>query len=237
MPLPTKSRSIRIRYLIVILLAVFLAACKKQPVEQVIELEPRFPGDLYLVKVTKKAGIRVFINKIEVKNKGIIDRFISGEQNFGVQTQDLASDEKIRFISPDTASMENRASKLVVTRNGEQYLFRSINKNYITSEYFRLIGKMNKHRSELGAPRYDGKYQVDFLMAGYGSYAKIEMPVYNYKLVKAHKVDDYFGWGEYMFRSVNTGKVFNEFDETYINSLTQTDTLAVEEYAYTFMLR
>lgn len=237
MPLPTKIRSTRSQYLMAILLVVFPAACKKQPAEQAIELEPRFPGDLYVVKVTKKAGIRMFINKIEVKNKWIIDRFISGEQNFGVQTQNVVSDEKIRFISPDTASIENRASKLVVTRDGDQYLFRSINKNYITSEYFRLIGKMNKRRSELGAPRYDGKYQVDFLMVGYGSYTKIEMPVYNYKLVKAHKVDDYFGSGEYMSRSVNTGKVFNEFDETYINSLTQTDTLAVEEYAYTFMLR
>ncbi|WP_090384664.1 hypothetical protein [Dyadobacter sp. SG02] len=211
--------------------------------EPELEKEPRFPGDLYLVKVNKKAGIRLFINKIEVKNKAVINQFVAGAWNFGIESQDIESNEKVTFLHPDTAYIEGSSSKpFVVTRTGNQFLFRSIDKIYTTSGGFRLLGKMNKQRSELGLPRYDGQFPADYLMVGYGNYAKFEMSVYNYKLVKATPGGDYYdfdnlGAGSIGSRGEYAGKVLNEFDYTYVNSLTQADTLAVEEYTYTFMLR
>lgn len=221
------------KFYFTVLLSVLLIACKNHDIDKIAQ----FPTDLSMVKVNKKSGIRLFINKIEVKDQAVIDEFVAGQQNFGVSSQSIVSSEKIRFLSPDTASIDNIAEKLAVIKTGTQFLFTSVNPAYLTLEYARLIDNMNKHRSELGLPRYDGKYVVNRIVAGYGNYSEIEIPVFNYKLVKAYTVEDYYGWGEYLFRSVNSGKVFNEFDMTYINSLTKTDTLAVEEYSYTFQAK
>ncbi|MEO6286679.1 MAG: hypothetical protein ABIN80_25045 [Dyadobacter sp.] len=214
---------------LIFFLSVLLAACKNKDIISA----SKFPAELNIVKVNK-ISIRLFINKMEVKDKDVIDSFIAGDKEFGVSPHAVSGSDKLRFFSADTASINDGNEKVAVTRTQHQFLFTSVKPSYQSLEYFRLIGNMNKYRSELGGPRYDGKYAVQNMMVGYGNYSEIEIRVFNYKLVKAHKGFDYYFGIERLYRSVNAGKVFNEFDEKYVNSLTQTDTLAIEEYSYTF---
>ncbi|WP_221389578.1 hypothetical protein [Dyadobacter sp. NIV53] len=212
---------------------LFLAACKNQGEDK----KPRFPLDLYITRINKTSGVRMYVNKIEIKDQVIINKFVEGDAIFGVNAGGVVSDEKISFLNTDTASVETLYNKKVVTHSDKQFIFRSIEQGRISSEHARLIYNMNKYRSELGPPWYDGLFRVDNLMVGYGDYSEIELSVYNYKIVKAHMFENYYGMGPYLYRSVASGKVFNEFDELYINSLTLTDTLAIEEYTYTFRSR
>ena len=227
------SETLFMKYFILALF-VAVAACKPERIDKA----PEFPADLYITKVNKKAGIRLFINKIEIKDKAVIDAFVAGERNFHVESRDVTAEDKISFLSADTASMENLYNKMTVSKTGDQFIFRSVSDHWISPNDTQQFFYMYKYRSEPGRSRYDGKLAVNMMVVGYGDYSNVELSVFNYKIVRAgyYRDDSYFGSGS-LYRSVATGKVFNEFDEAYLQTLTKTDTLAIEEYSYTFKVR
>jgi len=205
-----------------LLFAAFFS-CKKEE-----DKKPQFPADLYMTHVNKKAGIRLFVNKTEIKDKAIIDKFVKGESNFHVNDSSVVSDEKITFLSKDSVYVGGRSIKDIrsVERNGNRFLFKTVTYNMISKSRAELIFDMNKHRSAL-TPAYDGNYHVDIIMVGYGDYSKVELSLFSYKVVKRSGQS----W------SLNTGKTFNEFDESYISTVGPNDTLAIEEYSYTLKVR
>jgi hypothetical protein len=218
----------------ILVLFVAAAACKNKSIDKA----PEFPADLYITKVNKKAGIRLFINKVEIKDKAVIDAFVAGERNFHVESRGVTAEDKISFLSADTASMENLYNKMTVSKTGDQFIFRSVSDHWISPNDTRQFFYMYKYRTEPTRPRYDGKLAVNMMVVGHGDYSNVELSVFNYKIVRAgyYRDDSYFGSGS-LYRSVAAGKVFNEFDEAYLQTLTKTDTLAIEEYSYTFQVR
>lgn len=99
---------------------------------------------------------------------------------------------------------------------------------------------MAKHQSEI-EPVWDSKYRIYNMLIGYGDYSDLKLSVFNYSLLtRWHNFsNDYFGFNDtistdYTYRSKTSGKVFNEFNESYVSSVGKSDTLAVQEYFYEF---
>lgn len=70
-------------------------------------------------------------------------------------------------------------------------------------------------------------------MVAYGNYSHLKLSAYNYRLVRTGG----YSSTDVLRRSVYSGNTFNEFDTSYINTVLDTDTLAIEEYSYIFEKR
>ena len=217
------------KYFIVSILFLLVFSCKtKEP-----EPSEHFPVDLYFIEIMQKNGIRLYVNGIEIHDQAIIQKFVKDSKypTFGAGNMEISKDEKITFLSEDTVQIgENR--KMIVENSDKGLFFRGLEKIRISEQNVRLIYNMNKYRSDWQGPGYGNEGWVDYIMVGQGNRATLRISCFNYKLVKAHQYDDYFGMGPYLFRSVYTGNVFNEFNEEYLNTLTKSDTLAIEEYSF-----
>jgi hypothetical protein len=224
------------KYLYVSLLAIIILACKKADIEQESN---QFPSTLYLTSISQKSKIRLFSNKQEITNQKVIDNFVSGLKDFEIRDTSFVSEENLTFLSADSATIPNLFGSLTVVRTGDQLLFKSTNKNIITAAYLSSNYKMAKYQSEI-EPVWDGKYSVYNMLIGYGDYSELKLSVFNYNLTQWYtNSNDYFGFNDttstdYTYKSEMSGKVFNEFNESYINSGTKNDTLAIQEYFYFF---
>jgi hypothetical protein len=224
------------KYLYVSLLAIIILACKKADIEQESN---QFPSTLYLTSISQKSKIRLFSNKQEITNQKVIDNFVSGLKDFEIRDTSFVSEENLTFLSADSATIPNLFGSLTVVRTGDQLLFKSTNKNIITAAYLSSNYKMAKYQSEI-EPVWDGKYSVYNMLIGYGDYSELKLSVFNYSLTQWYtNSNDYFGFNDttstdYTYKSEMSGKVFNEFNESYINSGTKNDTLAIQEYFYSF---
>ena len=78
------------------LITSFLIACKKK--ETVT-----FPVTVYLTGMEKTSDVRLFTNRMEIKDPTVINHYIAGSQFFNLQTDSLNPSYHITFESEDTA--------------------------------------------------------------------------------------------------------------------------------------
>jgi len=227
------------KYLYVFLLATIILACKKADIEQESN---QLPSTLYLFSISQKSKIRLFSNKKEITDQKVIDHFLKDFKDFEIRDTSFVSDENLVFLTADSASIPNQFESLKFIKTGDQILFKSNNIHIITADQLTNY-KMAKYQSEI-EPVWDSKYRVYNMLVGYGNYSELKLSVFNYSVTMWHKnfSNDYFGFNDttsndYTYKSKASGKVFNEFNESYINSVAESDTLAIQEYFYSFKKR
>ncbi|MBO9617239.1 MAG: hypothetical protein J7619_31430 [Dyadobacter sp.] len=199
-------------------------SCKRDKEKEVL---PQFPVELYMKQVKKKDGIRLFAGKTEITDPKVIREFVRELPYFDVKDSTVVGDEKMTFLSVDSASIEQIYPALKVKRSGDTLFFEPRWDMELSEDYARWIYPMFKYRSPLGTQWYDQKYRVKARLVAYGNYSKVMLPVFNFKWVRTQK---YMGQ---IYRSGNSAKILlNEFDKTYINMIPEMDTVAVEEYIY-----
>lgn len=222
------------KYLSVLILLLMINSCKKTEIEQAVE----FPSTLYLNRVSIKSKVRLYTHKKEIIDQVVIDRFLKSNKDFRLKDSSFVSDEYIKFFSPDSAEMSSSYNSLLVTKNDNQLIFRSTKKVIITNESIQYNHNMSKYRSEV-EPVWDYKFIAYNMLVGYGNYSELNLSVFEYSRVSwntFHNPDYYYLYPE-IYKGSASGTIFNEFDESYVNSISKADTLAVREYFYSFTKR
>lgn len=221
------------KYLSAFLLLFVIIGCKKSELEQ----SPVFPSTLYLNRISIKSKIRLYTGKKEITDKVVIDRFLKINGGFRLKDSSFVSDEYIKFFSPDSAEMRSGFNSLLVTKNGQQFIFKSTNKHIVTQEDIYYYYKMAKYRSEF-EPVWDSKFGLYNMLVGYGSYSELNLSLFEYRRVwwNTYNNPDYYLHPE-INRGSASGTWFNEFDESYMNSITQADTVAIREYFFSYKTR
>ena len=217
------------KYIISVVLTVFLLSCKKEDLR-----EPQFPSELSLTSIKKKQGIRLFTNKREITDPKTINDFVKGSTYFGIRDSLVTTNEKITFKSIDSAFVGSIPNPYTIENRGDTLQFFSTLEGWFTEEVARLLYPMSRYRGTLVYSPFFG-YMAKNIMVGYGNYNRLNLSVYSYKLTRASKI--FFNDEEHVYRSRYSGNTFNEFDTSYINSVLDTDTLAIEEYSFIFEKR
>lgn len=215
------------RYIISLVLAVFLLSCKKEDIK-----EPQFPSELSLTSIKRKQGIRLFTNRREIVDPQTINNFVKGSVQFGVQDSVVTTNEKITFKSIDSVFVGSISSPYTIENHGDTLQFISTLEGWFSEEVARLLYPMSRYRGMLVYSPFFG-YMAKNIIVGYGNYSHLKLSAYNYRLVRTGSYSHMDG----LRRSVYSGNTFNEFDTSYINSVQDTDTLAIEEYSCIFEKR
>lgn len=222
------------KYLPALILLLVIIGCKKTEIEQ----PPEFPSTLYLNRISIKSKIRLYSDKKEITDKAVIERFLKSNGGFRLKDSSFVSDEHIKFFSPDSAEIPNSFNSLLITKNGKQLIFKSTNKLIVTKEAIQSSYNMSKYRSEF-EPVWDNKFSGYNMLVGYGNYSELNLSVFEYRRVSWNTFsdpDNYYLHPQ-LYRGSASGTRFNEFDESYVNSIRKADTLAIREFFYSFKKR
>lgn len=95
---------------------------------------------------------------------------------------------------------------------------------------------MAKYRSEF-EPVWDSKFGIYNMLVGYGNYSELNLSLFEYSRVSWYIYNDPNYYLDPQNRGSASGTWFNEFDESYVNSISKADTLAIREYFYSFKKR
>jgi hypothetical protein len=220
------------KYLSVLIFLLVIISCKKTEIEQL----PEFPSTLYLHRISIKSKIRLYSDKKEITDKAVIDRFLKRNGGFRLKDSSFVSDEHIKFFSPDSAEMPTSFNSLLITKNGKQLIFKSTNKQIVTKEAIQYSYNMAKYRSEF-EPVWDSKFGIYNMLVGYGNYSELNLSLFEYRRVSWYIYNDPNYYLDPLNRGSASGTWFNEFDESYVNSISKADTLAIREYFYSFKKR
>ncbi len=222
------------KYVCVLLLLLVINSCKKTDIEQ----PPEFPSTLNLNRISIKSKIRLYTDRKEITDKALIDRFLKINGGFELKDSSFVSDECIKFFSPDSAEIPDSFNSLLVTKNDNQLVFKSTNRLIVTREAIQYSYNMSKYRSEF-VPVWDSKFSTYNMLVGYGNYSELNLSVFEYRRVSWNTFtdpDNYYLHPQ-LYRGSSSGRRFNEFDESYVNSISRADTLAIREYFYSFKKR
>jgi hypothetical protein len=196
------------------IILAFFSSCKKEDIN--------FPQTLYLKKVTASTNVRLFINKIEIFDKSVIDNFTNRTSIFNLQNQAINPALYIKFFSKDSASFNSPTFRYSVTVNGNQFLFKS--PPYLTSLIFLPDG-ITIYPPEI-TPWGTNAYIVKETTVGFGNFMKLDISLFAYSLVRSNSNSGYY--------QRSNATIFNQFNPNFINTLGQTDTLAIQEFTETF---
>ncbi|WP_254413071.1 hypothetical protein [Dyadobacter diqingensis] len=213
------------------ILAILFFACKKTKIDPA----PQFPSTLYLNGITKKSKIRLFTNKGEITDQSVIDKFVKTTKGFTKKDTSFTSGETLTFFSADSAEIPNSFNSLTVVKKENQLIFKSTNRRIITAANLESNYKMGRYQSEI-EPVWDGKFSAYNMLVGYGDYSALKLSVFEYNRVSWFVQ---WNWGDtsspdILTKSSSSGTMFNEFNESYISSIQKNDTLAIQEYFYSF---
>jgi hypothetical protein len=130
-------------------------------------------------------------------------------------------------LSRDTAVFVSQAFKynVGVSKNGNRFLFAS--PPYLTSFIVVPVGIELYQRNiiPLGAVLY----AVNEVMVGTGNFTNLDLSIFSYRLSRRDTRP-----GSYQSSYAN---VTNQFNQDFISTLGQTDTLAIREFKATFVAK
>jgi hypothetical protein len=202
------------KHLIPLIIVVFLISCKKEGAN--------FPQSLYLKKVTALSNVRLYINKIEILDKSIIDSFIKRTNIFNLQNQTIDPTSNVTFISIDTATFDSPTVKYSVSLNGSQFIFKS--PAYFTTQNLFPEGILAYPPKITPVPNTG--YLISEMIVGNGNFLNLDISLFTYSLSRGNVNSGYF--------QTSAEKIFNQFNHNFINTLNQTDTLAIQEFTAKF---
>lgn len=162
-------------------------------------------------------------------------QFVDGLEIFRISDSVISSDEKILFFSPDSAFFRRWSPwGLDVRKSGDTLRFKSDRVIEVPNDAILSINPLFKHKMNIvdigvNLPWSETSWASPILTA-YGNYSKLELPGLSYKVVKTDRISS----EDRIYQRGFSGKAFNEFDQSYIQTIRSTDTLAIEEYFYIF---
>lgn len=186
-----------------------------------------YPYTLTLKSIVAKTGLKLYINKAQVTNLSVQNKFIGSQSSlFGVQNtyQNQAYfNNKVVFTAKDTITFGDSKNKFILTKTDEQFLLTSVTAS-LWDKYDVVLTLLKNY---LIKPLDFGtgyRYLVFNVIPATGNYKKLQIPLISYKL--KNQSDGYY-YSSY-------GSTYNEFNESYIKNQGVNDTLAVQEFILTF---
>lgn len=195
-------------------------SCKKETIN--------FPHSLYHTKTTATTDVRLFINKVEIFDKTIIDNFIKNINIFNRQNIPVNPNEKITFPTKDTIVFESSGVKYNSVLTGNQFIFTSP-PYYVTMLTSSPNGMELYPDKVLQLPGISPSYVVNRYSVATGDYNSLYISFFSYLLRKVSP-----GSGAYLHYYSNAGNVFNQ---NFINTLGLSDTLAIQEFRANYEAR
>lgn len=212
--------------LAVISVTLVVNGCSK---EDVLDNDGKFPVTTSMVEVDYSSPIRLFTENGEIKNQAIIAEFVKGSQTFENQKSNPYG-SMIHFISSkemligDLSSDNNVTYQLEVLSSGRmQYSLIQVSSDspLAESDYGMVSG------TEILSTLPDERKNLLFKRTLYGNFDSFKLPMFRYL-----KVSRVTGGGIYTARS--EGTALGEFDEDYIVTLQEGQSLAVQQVYATY---
>ena len=200
-----------------------------------------YPSVVTARSLETRGAVRMFTKDGEVTDEASIARFIAGggihEPNIFEESFESHPDSKITFHSKDSLTFADEILKFGITetQEGKFMISRDFRSEVITQPPYIMsviedLWRMGIHRSPLekilqsNGFFFTGKeYRV-----GYGSFKSFKLPVLLFKLKRQSSVE------ESKSMRMNLGNRFDEFDEDFISTLANEDTLAIQQHYVLF---
>lgn len=207
-------------------------SCKKS------EHPSLYPLEMTFDKLDQISEMRVFIGKTELNaknNEVTVQRFL--DRYYSTKTESGTINYQSRFIEPEPDSYDNHSfvfydvdkvryvTDIVETKKyGGVLLMKSIVVNK-TEDSPIVKSDLFKYKFDLNA---DGTYNYHYVVSE-KSNESLEVSLLYYKLVR---YDD-----KGIRKELSFGTVHNQFNESFIKTLGERDTLAVKEYRLMYSLK
>jgi len=185
-----------------------------------------------------RGTVRMFTKDGEVTDKASIARFIAnvGMHELNIFEEPFKSDEsnKITFHSRDSLTFANDVLKFGITemQQGKFVISRDFQSDVITLPHYIMsatedIWRLGAHHSPLEKKiLFDGFiFTGKEIRVGYGSFRSFNLPILLFKLKRQTGFEEL----KSVRISVNAGKWFDEFNDDFISTLTNEDTLAIQQ--------
>lgn len=213
--------------LILLALLVLSSACSKKSDEL------SFPIQVKMTGLENQEAVRVFTKRGEVTDQVIINRFIAGSAYFNLQYMDNDANV-VEFSSDSTAQLGHTALYYKVKKDNGTLTLSSGSIIMHPDRPFDPVTdvyRLCKNTDSL-VPVPDGAngvaYSAKERIVLYGDYKSFKLPVLGYRIKRV------IGQGTQAAASENAGLVFNEFNESFRETLGENDTVAVQQMWWRF---
>lgn len=199
-----------------IIVFALISSCKK-------EKKVNFPQELYATKISVKTQFRLYTNTGEITNSDVKNRFKTNPDFYSLENQQITPNEKMTFLSQDTAIFGTSTIKFSISKSENQFLFYS--PNIVQGSSNNLINDILKYTAtRIQVPPFNNfDYLTKEVRVANGNYKNLNFSVLSYFLRSNHGSS-----------SRQSGYLFNEFNENALSKLRVNDTLAIQEYTINF---
>jgi len=214
---------------LILLMAVAMAttACSK---DGSMVTESAFPIELKAVTLERQGSVKLYTKSGEVTDEAVIANFIASERGFNAPFAPEPSNT-ITFTTDSTAQLGISAVLYRVSReDNDAVVFRSpfILGPYATGavQWTALdTYRLGKHNGRLETFHSGGQllYKGEAVIYCQGTYQSLLFPIMIYKLYR------HSGTEGQASESMISGKLFNEFDEDFLITLGDKDTVAYQQ--------
>lgn len=209
-----KTNRLTLNAVAVFVAFMFLFSCKKSD-------DDAFPVDMRMISIKQKVAVRVFTNKVEIKDAKIIAHYASAAVFNEHLNQPVDSEAKFSFLSRDSILMGS--SKFTVVQNDKLFLFSSV-RSFAVQDAGSGVEVIDILKYNSPKVTLLGGYTRKEVRVGHGNYNEMQLSVLTYMLNKGDRITQWSG---------ESGTLFNEFNEDIVSSLGFQDTLAVQELVLT----
>ena len=199
------------------LITSFLIACKKK--ETVT-----FPVTVYLTGMEKTSDVRLFTNRMEIKDPTVINHYIAGSQFFNLQTDSLNPSYHITFESEDTAVFFGTSYKFSVSKSSSLIVFYSKPTNVFidpSDRFSVLADTLLKYKyKKIPVPHGTNlmTYVTKEVRVAHGDYLELDLSLITFRIVS---------YGGYLSEMLE-----NELYEGAMSAYRPGDTVAVQSYSF-----
>jgi hypothetical protein len=181
-----------------------------------------FPVSLHFTNITQNSKIRLFANKIEIKDESVISKFVKASPEiYYIQNEMVKHCDNLSFFSADSAKLGIDQKSFAVSKNGDLILFtpKGAPSPISNTNVYDLM-KYTTPKIQVSSNNVIS-YVSKFPIVAHGTYNRLAVSLTSYKIIKSNPNG---------VPVLNTlGAMLNEFNPTFINQLGTYDTLAVQE--------
>lgn len=216
--------------LLAMLFITTLVACSKKDEDDLIS----FPLALKATTLENQGAVRLFTMNGEVKDKETIDQFISNSLAFG-QAFDVSKVSPVAFLSVDSFQVGFSQTLYEVEQQNGQFIFSTATlieedlngRNMYLARTALDRHHLSKHNTPLDTARsLTGKiYTGKEIIIANGSHSSLIIPLLSVKAKRIWSNGLQGTWG---------GTLFSEFNEGFLSSLGNRDTVAIQQHYFRF---
>jgi hypothetical protein len=215
------------RLLLLPLLLLLLAACKKAPGDSETL---SFPRKLYVSSMSAKGILRVITANGDITDPALKAKFLGAQQSYFNTTLAPGDTSSITFLKADTAVFSSSKTKYEVYYSEGLFLFSSPNYQVNISGPGDVLHTFLQYTGPyISYPITNGTaYLAKEVDAAHGDYNTLTLSVLAYKFTSGPYPSTY---------QMTAGTVYNEFNLSANLNLGKNDTLAVQGWTVTYKTR